>query len=88
MYLPQNVLTCMTALNRAGHRVYAVGGCVRDACLGLVPQDYDLCTDATPEQMHRIFADFRQCMYTDIHVNLLLTIFCLSCFNNLPDNIL
>lgn len=60
MYLPQNVLTCMTVLNRAGHRVYAVGGCVRDAYLGLVPQDYDLCTDATPEQMHRIFADFRQ----------------------------
>ena len=60
MYLPQNVLTCMTALTGAGHRVFAVGGCVRDSLLGLIPHDYDLCTDATPEQMHRVFADFRQ----------------------------
>ena len=60
MYLPQNVLTCMAALTGAGHRVYAVGGCVRDSLLGLTPHDYDLCTDATPEQMHRVFAGCRQ----------------------------
>ena len=60
MYLPQNVLTCMAALTGAGYRVYAVGGCVRDSLLGLTPQDYDLCTDAAPEQMHRVFSGYRQ----------------------------
>lgn len=56
MYLPETVLACMTALERAGFQAYAVGGCVRDALLGLAPQDYDLCTDGTPEQICRVFA--------------------------------
>ena len=60
MFLPHNVLTCMQALSAAGYRVYAVGGCVRDALLGLTPHDYDLCTDATPEQMHQVFGAYRQ----------------------------
>ncbi len=59
MFLPEYVLTCMQALEKAGFQVYAVGGCVRDALLGLTPHDYDLCTDATPEQMHRVFENFR-----------------------------
>lgn len=59
MYLPQSVLICMDALSHAGYRVYAVGGCVRDALLGLTPQDYDLCTSATPAQMHQVFAGYR-----------------------------
>ena len=59
MFLPEYVLTCMQALEKAGFQVYAVGGCVRDALLGLTPHDYDLCTDATPAQMHRVFAGYR-----------------------------
>ncbi len=59
MYLPQNVLTCLTALTDAGYRVYAVGGCVRDAVLGITPHDYDLCTNATPAQMHDVFSGHR-----------------------------
>ena len=58
MYLPQGVLNCINALDRAGYRAYAVGGCVRDSLLGLAPHDYDLCTDASPEETARIFADF------------------------------
>ena len=58
MYLPQGVLNCINALDRAGYRAYAVGGCVRDSLLGLTPHDYDLCTDASPEETARIFADF------------------------------
>ncbi len=58
MYLPNYVLTCMQALEAAGFQVYAVGGCVRDALLGLTPHDYDLCTDATPEQMQQVFQNF------------------------------
>ena len=59
MHLPANVLYCMGILESAGHRVYAVGGCVRDALLGLTPHDYDLCTDATPEQICGLFASHR-----------------------------
>ena len=67
MYLPQNVLTCMAILREVGHQVYAVGGCVRDALLGLTPHDYDLCTDATPEQMRGIFRNFRLVLSGEKH---------------------
>ncbi len=58
MYLPEAVNTCIQILEDAGAACYAVGGCVRDACLGLTPQDYDLCTSATPETVRRLFAEY------------------------------
>lgn len=58
MYLPQYITQCIQALEKAGFPAYAVGGCVRDACLGLTPHDYDLCTAATPPQIKSVFADF------------------------------
>ena len=58
MVLPEYVLRCMERLKGAGFSVYAVGGCVRDSLLGLTPHDYDLCTDAFPEQMRSLFSDF------------------------------
>ena len=56
MHLPEYVKECIDALENAGFAAYAVGGCVRDACLGRVPQDYDLCTAALPEQTEGVFA--------------------------------
>lgn len=56
MFLPENVLTCIRTLETAGFEAYAVGGCVRDALLGLSPHDYDLCTAATPQQTAALFA--------------------------------
>ena len=56
MFLPDSVKECIDALERAGFAAYAVGGCVRDACLGLTPNDYDLCTAATPEETEAVFA--------------------------------
>lgn len=58
MKLPEHILQCIHALESAGFAAYAVGGCVRDALLGITPHDYDLCTAATPEQLHQIFRDF------------------------------
>lgn len=55
MVLPKDVLFCIEKIEKAGHTAYAVGGCVRDAMLGLPPKDYDLCTSATPEELCRIF---------------------------------
>ena len=42
-------------LREAGHQALWAGGCVRDELLGLVPKDYDVATDATPEQVRRLF---------------------------------
>lgn len=39
------------ALRNAGFEVRVVGGAVRDLILGVTPKDYDLCTDATPDEM-------------------------------------
>ena len=58
MYIPNYVNQCIQALEAAGFAAYAVGGCVRDACLGLTPHDYDLCTSALPEQTEAVFAGF------------------------------
>ena len=56
MRLPQAVQYCITSLEAAGFCAYAVGGCVRDSLLGLTPADFDLCTNAKPEEISRVFA--------------------------------
>ena len=58
MFLPDYILTCIDALESAGFQAWAVGGCVRDAILGLTPNDYDLCTDALPEQTEAVFSNY------------------------------
>ena len=57
MFLPETILHIIDTLEKAGYAAYVVGGCVRDACLGLTPQDYDLCTSALPEQTQAVFRD-------------------------------
>src|SRR3954452_9769518 len=42
-------------LRAAGHQALWAGGCVRDRLLGREPHDYDVATDATPEQVQRLF---------------------------------
>jgi len=46
--------TCET-LQKAGHQAFVVGGGVRDLLLGLRPKDFDVATDATPEQVRNLF---------------------------------
>ena len=43
-------------LRAAGHQAYFAGGCVRDMLLGLRSSDYDIATDATPQQVRKLFA--------------------------------
>lgn len=42
-------------LQRAGYAAYVVGGAVRDLALGRTPKDFDVATDATPEEVRRLF---------------------------------
>ncbi len=59
MKLPAGAAFVLDRLHGAGYQAYAVGGCVRDALLGRTPKDWDVCTDALPEEMQRVFADCR-----------------------------
>ena len=56
VHIPSPVRACMDALENAGFATYLVGGCVRDAYLGLPPHDFDLCTAALPEQTEAVFS--------------------------------
>ena len=67
MYLPEYIQNCIDLLESAGFAAYAVGGCVRDACLGLQPHDYDLCTSALPEQTEAVFKDYRLVLAGEKH---------------------
>jgi poly(A) polymerase len=42
-------------LQQAGYEAYIVGGSVRDLLLGMSPKDFDIATDATPEEVRRVF---------------------------------
>jgi len=44
-------------LQTRGHQAYFVGGCVRDMLLGQNPKDYDIATDARPEEVTALFPD-------------------------------
>lgn len=55
--MPEGAAFVIDRLGRHGHQAYVVGGCVRDSLLGRTPKDWDICTDALPEEMQRIFAD-------------------------------
>jgi poly(A) polymerase len=46
-------------LNKAGYQAFLVGGCVRDAMLELHPKDFDVATDATPEEVKALFGNCR-----------------------------
>ena len=56
--LPQNVKTITDILKNNGHEAFIVGGCVRDALMGIIPHDWDICTSAKPEQVKECFKDF------------------------------
>ncbi len=49
--LPEGVQYLIRKLEQNGGEAYAVGGCVRDALRGAAPNDWDLCTSATPGQI-------------------------------------
>src|SRR5438270_6207247 len=52
-----HAISILRTLRDAGHQAYLCGGCVRDLILGREPTDYDVTTDATPEQVMRIFPE-------------------------------
>ena len=59
MELPACVQCALEVLDSAGHKGWLVGGCVRDAVMGVVPHDYDITTSALPQQTIAAFKDYR-----------------------------
>ena len=54
-FLDKDALKVVKTIHKAGFEAYLVGGCVRDLLLGLEPKDFDVATNAKPEQVHKLF---------------------------------
>lgn len=57
--ISDSALKVMSRLRSQGHQAYLVGGAVRDLLLGNQPKDFDIATDATPEQVNDLFRNSR-----------------------------
>lgn len=53
--IPRAVLAVVSRLRGRGLQAFLVGGCVRDLMLGIRPKDYDIATDALPDDVERLF---------------------------------
>jgi poly(A) polymerase len=54
-----NALKVLYRLQQRGHKAYMVGGSVRDLLLGRRPKDFDVATDASPQDVRRLFRNSR-----------------------------
>lgn len=57
--ISENALKVMYRLNKAGYEAWLVGGGVRDLLLGKKPKDFDVTTNATPDQVRKLFRNCR-----------------------------
>lgn len=57
--ISENALKVLYRLNKQGYEAYLVGGCIRDLLLGKKPKDFDIATNATPEQIQKVFRNCR-----------------------------
>lgn len=57
--ISKNAIKVTEVLQEAGYKAYIVGGAVRDLLLGIKPKDFDVATDATPEQVQALFRKSR-----------------------------
>jgi poly(A) polymerase len=58
-HISPNALRVLYRLRDAGFMAFLVGGCVRDLLLGIEPKDFDVATDALPEQVRKLFRNCR-----------------------------
>ncbi len=57
--IPDYIQVLIDLLNQNGYSAYVVGGAIRNALLELPIHDYDLTTDATPQEMLQVFSNYR-----------------------------
>ena len=59
MQIKEYAIKALNTLRDSGFEAYAVGGCVRNALLGIDVSDYDICTNALPEQTASVFGEYK-----------------------------
>lgn len=57
LQVPEVVTRITATIEHAGFEAFLVGGCVRDHFMGLIPKDYDITTNATPQQIISLFGE-------------------------------
>lgn len=57
--IPNEINTVFETFLKNGYEAYLVGGCVRDYIMNKVPHDFDMATNALPEDTKRIFCDYK-----------------------------
>ena len=57
--IPKDVEELIEEIYNNGYEAFIVGGCVRDSVIGLVPNDYDITTNATPNEIINIFKNYK-----------------------------
>jgi poly(A) polymerase/tRNA nucleotidyltransferase (CCA-adding enzyme) len=55
MEIPEEIKAIIIKLEAAGHEAFVVGGPVRDFLMGKTPKDWDMTTDATPQELQQLF---------------------------------
>lgn len=55
MELPDSIKKALDIIDSAGYECWLVGGCVRDAVMGIKPHDYDITVSSTPEETMAVF---------------------------------
>ncbi len=59
IFIPKDVSFLIDTIYENGYEAFMVGGCVRDSVLNLIPNDYDITTNAKPKEIINIFKDYK-----------------------------
>lgn len=57
--IPSDAIRVIETLNNSGYEAYLVGGCVRDMLMGVESHDWDICTNATPDETKRVMKEHK-----------------------------
>ncbi len=57
--IPEKIKYLLDRLEYRGYEAFIVGGCVRDSLMGITPADYDITTNASPEEIKDVFSDLK-----------------------------
>jgi len=87
--IPEFVFTVIKKLQQYDFQAFVVGGCIRDMLLNRIPKDFDVATDAHPEQITAIFKNSRIIgrRFKIVHVRQQRELIEVSTFRKKPDEV-
>lgn len=57
--IPSEIQKTLETLENSGYKAYIVGGCVRDSIMGVTPHDWDITTNALPDEIKTVFSQYK-----------------------------